>query len=228
MRATRNAKVALAAGVVLLLVIGAVTLTRAPPRVLGADAQEERAGFAFFPGDAVICQENEVLPAGVTDIRLLMRAFFGARVHVVAYDRSGILTEGERGANWTGQSVTVPVKLVAQRTPEVRLCFSIGPNAEPVVVIGDFASPQEVAAEELKSPVPTAQVGTSEEHALEGRVGVEYLAPGQGSWWTRLSSVAMHMGLGRAFSGTWIAFLVAALMAAVCVLAIRLAARELP
>ena len=36
------------------------------------------------------------------------------------------------------------------------------------------------------------------------------------------------MGLGRAFSGTWIALLLAALMAAVIALALRLTLRELP
>ncbi len=36
------------------------------------------------------------------------------------------------------------------------------------------------------------------------------------------------MGLGRSYAGTWIALLVAALMAAVGVLAIRLTWRELP
>ncbi len=36
------------------------------------------------------------------------------------------------------------------------------------------------------------------------------------------------MGLGRSYTGTWIAFLVAALMAAVGVLAVRLSLRVLP
>jgi hypothetical protein len=228
MRATRNARAALVVGVVLLLAIAAVTLTRAPPRVVRADAQEKPAGIGYFRGDSVVCQENEVLPAGVTGIRLLMRAFFGAPVHVVVYGRSGVLTEGARGANWTGTSVTVPVKPMAQASTEVRLCFSIGPNAESVVLVGDPASPQEIPSEVLDSPTPTARSAASEEQPLEGRVGVEYLAPGRGSWWSRLPSVAMHVGLGRAFSGTWIAFLVGALMAAVGVLAVRLAARELP
>jgi hypothetical protein len=40
--------------------------------------------------------------------------------------------------------------------------------------------------------------------------------------------VAKHLGLGRSYSGTWIAFLLAALMAAVGVLAIRQTLRELP
>jgi hypothetical protein len=40
--------------------------------------------------------------------------------------------------------------------------------------------------------------------------------------------VAQHMGLGRAYTGTWIALLVAALMAAVGALAIRLTLRTLP
>ena len=41
---------------------------------------------------------------------------------------------------------------------------------------------------------------------------VEYLRAGHGSWWSRASSVARHMGLGHAASGTWIVFLLIALM----------------
>jgi hypothetical protein len=62
---------------------------------------------------------------------------------------------------------------------------------------------------------------------LPGRIDIEYLGSGQGSWWSRLLPVARHMGLGRAFSGTWIVLLVAAMVAAVGALAGRLVLREL-
>jgi hypothetical protein len=56
---------------------------------------------------------------------------------------------------------------------------------------------------------------------------MEYLRPGRKSWWSLASSVAHHMGLGHAASGTWIVFLVLALMLTVVILASRLALREL-
>jgi len=54
------------------------------------------------------------------------------------------------------------------------------------------------------------------------------MEPGGGSWWSRALSVARHMGIGHAISGTWVALLVAALVAALCALVIRLGWRELP
>jgi hypothetical protein len=62
---------------------------------------------------------------------------------------------------------------------------------------------------------------------LAGRMNVEYLSAGPGSWRSRVLTVARHMGLGRVFSGTWIVLLIAAMVAAVGVLAIRLTLREL-
>src|SRR6202043_813748 len=51
---------------------------------------------------------------------------------------------------------------------------------------------------------------------------VEYLRPGHSSWWSLASSVARRMGLGHAAAGTWIVFLLIALMITVVTLASRL------
>src|SRR5580658_11323582 len=104
----RNVKVALAVGMALMAAIGALTLTRAPPRVVRAVAQGEivgrgeHVGLDATTGDTAICQPNKVLPAGVSGIRLWLRAIYGARVNVAAYSGSQVLTEGGRGADWTG------------------------------------------------------------------------------------------------------------------------------
>jgi hypothetical protein len=223
--------VTLAVGIALLVLAVAVTLTRSPPRVVRAVAQEvvgrgERRKLGLTASDIAICQANEVLPAGVSGIRLSLRAFYGARVHVVAYSGSTVLAAGRRGADWTAQSVTVPVEPLARASTHVKLCFAIGPNSEPVAILGALAPARETAVALTSHRLtPAAAIAGV---PLGGRVGVEYLAAGRGSWWSRLSSVAGHMGLGRAYSGAWIAFLVAALMAAVGVLAVRLTARELP
>jgi hypothetical protein len=228
----RSVTVTLAVGIALLGLAVAVTLTRSPPRVVRAVGQEvvgrgERRKLGLTAGDIAICQANEVLPAGVSGIRLSLRAFYGARVHVVAYSGSTVLAAGRRGADWTAQSVTVPVEPLARSSTHVKLCFAIGPNSEPVAILGAPAPARETAVA-LTSHRLTPAAATIAGVPLGGRVGVEYLAAGRGSWWSRLSSVAGHMGLGRAYSGAWIALLVAALMAAVGVLAVRLTARELP
>lgn len=216
-------KVTLAVGIALLAVIGAVTLTRSPPRVVGERAVPAGGLLDSLRGDISVCQTNEVLPAHVTAVRLSMWAFFGWRMRVVAYSGSQVLTEGSRNAAWTSDSVTVPVKPLSRTTSNVVLCFAIGPNSEPALILGSSA-PAPQAAAILTSISPQSKlIGR-----LPGRVGVEYLASGRGSWWSRVVSVAKHMGLGRAFTGTWIALLVAALMAAVGVLAVRLTLREIP
>jgi hypothetical protein len=228
----RSVTVTLAVGIALLVVVGVVTLTRAPPRVVRAVAQAlvgrgEHRKLGLTASEIAICQANEVLPAGVSGIRLSMRAFYGAPVQVVAYSGSRVLAEGRRGADWTAQSVTVPVAPLARASAHVKLCFAIGPNSEPVAILGVPASERETAVALTSRKIRPAAAAI-EGVPLGGRVGVEYLAAGRGSWWSRLSSVAGHMGLGRAYSGAWIALLVAALMATVGVLAVRLTARELP
>jgi hypothetical protein len=214
MRAARDVKVTLCVGVALLVLAGALTLTRSPPHVVRVGAGATGSGPAFA-GDQEICQPNEVLPAGVSAIRLAVGAYFGSPIHVKVTSGLQVLTEGDRGPTWTGTSVTVPVTPLRYSASHVKLCIDVGPNSELIFIKG------------VASPVrETAVLGNGQ--AIGGRIGVEYLAAGQGSWWSRILTVARHMGLGRAFSGTWVALLVAALMAAVGVLAVSFTLRELP
>jgi hypothetical protein len=221
----KSAKITLAVGVVLIAVVVAFTLTRSPPRVLRASSQGSGTQLGAPTGDAALCQDNETLPAGTTAVRISMWAFVGARVRVVAYDGKQVLTEGSRGPDWTSTSVTVPVRAVRSTASGARLCLAIGPNSEPILVLGDSAPPTEAAVNlPANAPAPRS---TSVEEKLPGRMSVEYLGSGEGSWWSRVASVAQHLGLGRAYSGTWIAALIGALMIAVGALALRLTLREL-
>jgi Predicted membrane protein (DUF2142) len=200
-------------GVVLLLAVGALTLTRSPPRVVRVSSNVEVL-LGTTAGSAEICQENEVLPAGVSAIRLPLQAFFGAKVLVQAFSGSQVLTEGRRGPDWTGKSVTVPVTPLTHAASHVKLCIDLGPNSEPVYV-GGVETPKREAA-------------TLKGRTLVGRVSVEDLASGRGSWWSRIPAVVRHMAIGRAFSGTWVVALIVALVVAVGALAVRLTVRELP
>jgi hypothetical protein len=230
-RKARSVSIALVAGIALLAVVGAITLTRSPPRVArvgepGGDAVTRTLARGAI--DFAVCQPGEALPAGVSGIRLALWAFYGANVHVRVYKGSRVLTEGSRGADWTSDSVTVPVEPLERSSSGVTLCFGIGPNSQPISVLGVAAPPTSAASVDTVSDEPDPSVVLGEHELVPGRVGVEYLAAGTGSWWSRILTVARHMGLGRSYAGTWIALLVAALMAAVGVLAIRLTWRELP
>ncbi|HVR06271.1 MAG TPA: hypothetical protein VMS02_09520, partial [Solirubrobacteraceae bacterium] len=75
-------KVTLAVGLLLLAGIGAYTLTRAPVRVVARSGTPENSALGVTIGDTVLCQAGEVLPAGVTGIRLPIVAFYGSNVNV--------------------------------------------------------------------------------------------------------------------------------------------------
>jgi hypothetical protein len=231
----RKATITLAVGLVLIGAASAAALTRSPPRVARVgvptgDTQDTPLGKIL--GDISLCQPGETLPAGVSGIRIGTWAFYGAKVHVRIYSGSRVLTEGSRGPNWTGTSVTVPVKPVDRTTSGVTVCIGIGPNSQPLLLLGvgtpEGAKAGSGAVATLGANSPTLAAAGSSRQSVGGKIGVEYLSAGSGSWWSRVSSVAAHMGLGRSYTGTWIAFLVAALTAAVGVLAIRLTLRVLP
>jgi hypothetical protein len=213
-KAVRSVKLTLGVGVVLLAVVGALTLAQAPPRVVRVGVPSS-VGLAATTGDASFCQANEVLPAGVSAIRLQLLAYFGAPVRVTASSGSQLLTEGRRGAGWTGTSVTVPVTPVSHAASPVTLCMYVEPNSEGVQFSGAEAPAQEAAISRTGEP-------------LRGRVGVEYLAAGSGSWWSRITSVARNVGVGHALSGSWVALLIAVLTILAGALAIRYTLFEPP
>ena len=68
---------------------------------------------------------------------------------------------------------------------------------------------------------PRLAAHTRRGEALAGRLRLEYLGRGSSSWLSLAPSVIRHMALGRAWSGTWVAFAVAALMLAAAVFTAR-------
>jgi hypothetical protein len=228
-RPARAAVATFVVGAVAIAAVGSYALTRAPPRVAlvsppGIKAISEQGASAIVStaGDPTVCQSGETLPRGVTGVRLSIWGFVGARVRVAAYGDGRLLTQGTHAADWTSDSVTVPVRPLSRATSNVRLCFTIGPNSEPLSLLGPQASRAPAAT--ISEPGP---LGTPGERLLRGRVSIEYLTPGQGSWWSRLSDVVRNVGFGRAFGGAWVALLIAALTLAAGALAVRLTLREL-
>jgi hypothetical protein len=210
--AARQAKLTLCVGVLLLAGICAYALTRSPPRVVRTGPKPLGVLTGLY-GEGEACQGNEVLPAGVTAIRLSLAAYFGARVRLTAYAGQHLLVEGRRGPEWTGTSITVPVKPLSHGVAHVKVCFDISPNSESIFFFG-----RETPSREAATVPPGGR--------LPGRLDIEYLTTGRRSWWSQLLAVARHVGLGRAFSGTWIALVIAALMAAVGLLAVKVTLRE--
>jgi hypothetical protein len=200
-------RVALAVGLALTAIAVGVVLTRSPLTVAGTNSITAHSGIAFARGGSSSCQVAGTLPQGTSAIRISASANTGPRVALTALAGPLVITRGEREAGWgIDETVTVPVKRVPRTIPNARICTAFGPAIEPI---------------EINGAMVQSATGTS------ARLRVEYLRPGHRSWWSLASSVAHRMGLGHAPSGTWIVFVLIALMITVAALATRLVLREL-
>ena len=146
-------------------------------------------------------------------MRLSIAAIYGPRINLTASSDGHIVTHGELGSGWTNEVVTIPVKPVADPSQHARVCFGLLLRGrEGLRIDGYRTSPALAARDHDGEPLP-------------GRVRIEYLRPGH-SWWSTVTAVARRTGLGRAWSGTWIAFLASALAIATIFLASGLLLRE--
>jgi hypothetical protein len=198
-------RIALAVGLALVAIAIGVVLTRSPVTVAGNNsvAAEHGAGYAY--GGTSNCQLAGTVPRGTSAIRFSFSNNVGPTVTVKVLSGGRVITEGTRHAGWgVDETVTVPVKRISRAIPNARVCVALGQTAEAVEING--------------SVVPGGNAV---------RFRIEYLRPGDSSWWSLASTVARRMGWGHAPSGTWIVFLLIALMITVATLVSRLLLREL-
>jgi hypothetical protein len=206
-------QVVAAAGLLAGMLAMALTLSEGPVTL----ARVSTTQHTYLGSDThttIACQSGEVLPRQTTAIRLRIFAYLGPRVTVHVLDAGHAIASGEHGAGWTGGVVSVPVRPLPTTRTGVKLCFALFLNGiEPGELVGEATTgPQ--AAQVRQGSVP-------------GRVRVEYLRPGDSSWWSLALSVARRMGIGHAWSGTWLALLAGALMGGVMLVCARLMLREL-
>lgn len=210
----RRVRTALAAGLALLVVAGALVLSEHPLVVLASNSIAPHTTLGVAGNNATACQGGERLPAGTRAIRLSLWALTGPAIELRAISAGHLVTSGERGSGWDGERVTVPVRAVSAPTA-ASICFAI-PTAgvEHVTLLGS-------------DTIPAAAAYAGNGKALAGRLRIEYLGRGDSSWLALLPSVASHMGLGRAWSGIWVVYAVVLAMLAVTGLVSRLIAKEL-
>jgi hypothetical protein len=211
----RRTAVALAAGLALVAIAIAVTLSGSPLAVAHTNGVPADFLVGESKGENVACQSEESLPAGITAIRFRFESDAGPRVNVSVWSGGRLLTSGATPSGWTSGAVTVAVRPLAHAVANARVCFTLGASAETI----DVAGVQTSAA-------VAARGGAGE--ALPGRFTVEYERPAHSSWWSNVKEVARHLGLGREPTGTWIAILLVALMGASVLGASWLLLRELP
>jgi hypothetical protein len=204
-------KLALAAGIALLVVAIVAVMSHSPPSLAGTNSVPAREPVASTNGRTSSCQRAS-LPRETTGIRISLASVAGPRLSVGVYSQSRSVTHGERSAGWgVWANVVVPVKPLAHTLPHALICVAVAQAPAPVKVLG-----------EVIRPAPHGKLGLQ-----DVRLRFEYLRAGPKSWWSLAYSVARRMGFGRAPSGLWAAFLALVSIVAVIVLAARLVAEEL-
>lgn len=207
-------RAALAAGLGFLAIALVVVLSGSPLVVSHVNAVPADEPVLEARSGSGACQDGELVPAGASAIRLTLVAAAGPRVSVSVLSGGRVLTSGVVGSGWTSGAVTVPVAPLAHSVFPARICFKLSQGAETIQLGGSPTSPA-IAATGLTGG------------RLPGRFTVEYMRSGPSSWWSLISTVARHVGLGRAPSGTWIVLLLLVLMGATVSIASWLALREL-
>jgi hypothetical protein len=205
-------KVALVVGLVLIAVAFVVTLAHAPLTVARSGVATEHT-VVITTKSAAACQARETLPRGTTALRVSLTAALGPRVTVKVLSGSRVITHGATPPGWSDASVTVPVRPLPRTVAPVKVCFAMTQMNGKVAMRG--------------TPTDGALAARSTQGPLPGRMGIEYLRPGDSSWWSQAAAVVRRLGLGRAASGTWNALLVMALVASVIALSSWLVVKEL-
>lgn len=205
-------KIALATGLVVGVAATGVTLSQSPDVVAGVSTATQRYIGGTTRATSV-CQAGELLPRDVSAIRLRVFAFLGPRVTVRVRSHGHVIAGGERGSGWTGGVVTVPVKPLPKPTSGATLCFTLFVNGDEHDEFGG-------------NPQTGALAARAPDHVLHGRVRVEYMCPGESSWWSLARAVARRMNLGRGWPGVLSVPLALVLMGSVLVLCARLLLRD--
>ncbi len=223
-----HVKVTLIAGIALVLLVGALVLRGSPPRVLRTSGPAARSSLGVTQSELTVCQGNEVLPAGATAVRVSIVAFLGSNMQVAALHQGRLLTTGSHNPDWSGSTVTVPIKPLDHSTSNVVVCVAFAPNSELLQLFGTPASSRNSAIFFKGNAIATSRAQWQANGTLRGRLSLAYLGPGHRSWWSQATSVATRMGFGHFIGGKSIALLAALLVAAMAFLTVRLTLREQP
>jgi hypothetical protein len=210
----RSIKLALLAGFALMVVALALTLSGSPSTVAASNRMPGReTGLGETTTGTRYCQAGEVLPRGSSAIRIWLSAAAGPRVNVVVYDGARAIAGGTRPSIWIGGAVTVPIAPLPYTVVGTTVCVSFRLHDETIEFQG--------------MPSSAAAAAHDGRRSLGGRLIIDYLRPGTSSWLSLAGAVAYRMGLGRAAAGTWVVYLVLALLAAAVALASGLLVGEL-
>lgn len=211
---TRSVVIALTVGLALTGVAVVAVLAGSPLTVAGTNSISANEYIELKARSQLSsCQPSGTIPQGTSAIRVGAEGiFFSPATTVKIFTGTHVLREGHQIAGGvTAPTVTVPVRSLAHTVDNARICTAIGPAVEPIRYYG----------------VPRHASTQSADPLQAMTLQMQYMRPDSKSWWSFVSSIAYHMGLGRAWGGTWIVFLVLLLMLVVVVVASRLTLEEL-
>ncbi len=197
----------MALGLVVTMASVGFALSRSPATVAATNGVPAEVTVAATAGIHSLCQPGGTIPAGTTAVRVSLSDNLGPRVDMQVLSGSTVISRGTREAGWgTTETVTVPVERVPAAIGNARVCLKLGAGPEPLQLNGKL----------IRTP------GRSASLALR----MEYLRAGSSTWLSLVASIARHLGMGRAPSGSWVAYLVIAIMLAVSAIASSLVVRQ--
>lgn len=207
-RPPARTRVALGLSLIALVAAIVAVLSLSPQTVARSNGIETAQELESVTGHFNACQANETVPGGTTAIRLSLKAVLGPRIALRVLAGRRLVASGERAAGWTAADVTVPVGRVAQTVSQTKVCIRFLARDESVGLIG----------QQLTAGGHRSQAGL-------GLIKVEYLRPGDQTWWALVPTVARRLAFGHAWSGIWVVPFLGAAMAAVLALVAWLALR---
>jgi hypothetical protein len=208
-----GAKIALILALALIVTAIGLVLSSSPITVIGANSVTKAEPIGYTTGNISGCQEVGTFPRDTSAIRLSIAANVGPRVSVAVLSGSHMLTRGERQAGWgADETVTVAVHALPFAVSNARICTTLGRAIEHISLHGTPAG----------SSAPSNNGGSE---GIELRM--EYLRPGPISWASLVASVSRKLGWGHAASGSWIVFLLLAIMISLVALTSYLTIEEM-
>jgi len=205
---------------VALMVVAAVLvldMSGRAPRLAGTDHTQSVAFVATMNSGQELCQPDMVLPPDTGSIKLLIGTYGRPVPELIArfVAQNGATVASGRLAAGGGQGeLSIPIGYRGADSQVGTLCLA-EQGGEKLAIAG--------------APFPagsaSATVGGSRQ---PGRIALDYLRPGEESWWQLLPTLDTRFGLGKStVFGSWTLPVAALLLVGVWAAVVRLLIREL-
>jgi hypothetical protein len=186
---SRGVGLAVAAGLLAVVVALGVVLTRSDTRTAGTNFVRESGPVKQLSGGRRVCQDGELVPGDTAGVRLFVatRGRPLPPLHVDAESARGMVTAGFLPGGGREGHVTVPLKRVARTTLGSVVCIRARGSSKAVL------------------------------YGTGGRVRLEWQRPGRESWIALMPTISHRFALGKAnpFGGLLLALAALVALAAV-------------